>query len=156
MATEEGIITALNSNAMAIVKTTKTGACAACSARGACNVSESSTEMEVEARNSVGGRVGDRIILSIDTSLLLKAAFLIYLFPVLLMLAGAIIGLKLGQLFDSNESVFSAITGFLFLFIAILFVKTKGNKLSERDEYRPEIIRIVRRKSRETIAGQPG
>ena len=45
--------------------------------------------MEVDAVNSVGAQVGDRIMLYFETGSLLKATFLLYIFPILCMLLGA-------------------------------------------------------------------
>ena len=36
--------------------------------------------MEVEVTNTVGAKIGDRIVLYFETSSLLKAAFLLYIF----------------------------------------------------------------------------
>ena len=144
MATERGIVIKLDSNT-AWVKTTRTSACKTCSAKSSCNVVESGKEMEVQAINEAGAQVGDRIIISIDTASLLKASFLLYVFPILLMIAGAVIGQKAGPLFDIDPSLFSAVVGFLFFFISIWFVKSRGNTMALKNEYKPKIIRILNR-----------
>ena len=48
--------------------------------------------MEVEAFNTADARVGDRIVLNIKTASLLKATFLLYVFPILAMIAGEVLG----------------------------------------------------------------
>jgi sigma-E factor negative regulatory protein RseC len=101
--------------------------------------------MEVEVINEVGAKVGDRIILSFETASLLKATFLLYVFPILVLIIGAVLGQQLGHLFHVNTSVASAGTGFLFFFAAIWVTKSKANHLAQRDDYRPRIIRITRR-----------
>ncbi|HUT44071.1 MAG TPA: SoxR reducing system RseC family protein [Desulfobacterales bacterium] len=143
MATERGIVIKLDSTT-AWVKTTRTSACETCSAKSSCNVVENGKEMEVEAINEAGAQVGDRIIISIETSSLLKASFLLYIFPILLMIAGAVIGQKAGPLFDIDPSAFSAAVGFLFFFISIWFVKSRGNRMARENEYKPKIIRILK------------
>jgi len=112
--------------------------------KSSCNVVESGKEMEVQAINEAGAQVGDRIIISIDTASLLKASFLLYVFPILLMIAGAVIGQKAGPLFDIDPSLFSAVVGFLFFFISIWFVKSRGNTMARKNEYKPKIIRILK------------
>jgi hypothetical protein len=47
--------------------------------------------------NPVGARVGDRIQMTISTGSLLKATFLLYVFPILCMLGGAVLGNGLGN-----------------------------------------------------------
>jgi len=145
LATERGIVTKLDSTT-AWVKTTRTSACEACSAKSSCNVVENGEEMEVEAINEAGAQVGDRIIIGIETASLLKASFLLYVFPILLMLAGAIIGQKTGHLLDIDPSLFSAVVGFSFFFVSIWFVKSRGNRMARENKYKPKIIRILNRR----------
>ena len=146
MATEEGVVIKLGNSdtTTAWVKTIRSGACKSCASRHSCNSDHGSNEMEVEAINSAGAKVGDRIVLSIQTSSLLKATFLIYIFPILFMLAGAFLGQKLA--FDNGNqdpSGLSALMAFLFLGIAVLFVKLRGKSMSLKKEYTPTIVRIV-------------
>jgi sigma-E factor negative regulatory protein RseC len=143
MATEEGIVTKIDSTTTAWVKTTKSGACEACSARSSCHSLGGGKEMEVEAINRAGAQVGQKVVLSFDTSPLLKATFLLYVFPIIAMIAGAFVGQKLAPNFNFDTSFLSAIFGFLFFGLTMLFVRSKGNKLAQRDEYRPKIIRVI-------------
>lgn len=143
MATEEGIVIKIESTTTAWVKTSKTDACKACSARSSCHSIGGGKEMEVEAINHAGAQVGQKVVLSFDTSPLLKATFLLYVFPILTMIAGAFVGQQLAPNFNFDPSLLSAIFGFLFFGLTILFVRSKGNKLAKQDEYRPKIIRIL-------------
>lgn len=150
MATEEGVVIKLGSSEAptAWVKTTRTSACKSCASRGSCEAGGSGKEMEVEAFNSAGAKVGDRIVLSIQTASLLKATFLIYIFPIISMLAGAFWGQKIGLDSGSQDpSGFSALMAFLFLGLAILVVKFVGKAMSLKREYIPTIVRIVKHSS---------
>ncbi len=142
MATEKGIVTKVGSTT-AWVTTTKTGACGSCAARSSCTVLGGGKEMEVEAINVAGAKVGQNVVLSFATSPLLKATFLLYVLPILFLLAGALIGEKIAPIFNFDESTLSIITGLLFFGLAIVFVKLKGNKLAKKDAYRPKIIKII-------------
>ena len=93
MATEEGIVIKIDSST-AWVKTTKTHACKACGARASCNVMGGGKEMEVEAINYAGAKVGEKVVLFFETSPLLKATFMLYVLPVLFLIAGAFIGTR--------------------------------------------------------------
>jgi len=99
--------------------------------------------MEVEAINDAGAKVGQNVVLSFETAPLLKATFLLYVLPILFLLAGAIIGDKITPFFNFDESTLSIIIGLLFFGLAIVFVKLKGNKLAKKDAYRPKVIRIL-------------
>ena len=99
--------------------------------------------MEVEALNEAGAKVGDRIVLLFETSSLLKATFLLYVFPILLLLAGAFLGQAIAAHTNMNPSGLSAITGFSFFIAAVLFIKVRANKMALKQEYRPKIIKIL-------------
>lgn len=142
MATEQGVVIKIDSGA-AWVKTVKSGDCKGCSARGACHSLGGSDDAQVKAINEAGARVGDRIVLSFETSSLLKATFLLYVFPILLLLIGALMGQGIAPHIGFDPSGFSAITGFSFFFAAVLIVKSRANKLAKKSEYRPRITRII-------------
>lgn len=146
MATEKGIVIKADSRT-AWIKTVKSGDCAGCSARGSCHAMGNSDEMEVEAINEAGAKAGDRIVLSFETSSLLKATFLLYVFPILLLIVGAAIGHTTAPNFDFNPSGFSAIMGFIFFFAAVLVVKARANKMAKKKEYRPKVIKIINHKA---------
>ena len=146
MATEQGIVIKTDSGS-AWVKTVKSGNCAGCSARGACHATGGGDEMEVKVINEAGAKEGDRIVLSFKTSSLLKATFLLYVFPILLLMAGAVFGQAVATRFDFNPSGLSAIMGFSFFFAALLIIKTTANKLARKNEYQPKIIKILGRTS---------
>ena len=99
--------------------------------------------MEVEAINDAGAKVGDRIVLSFETTSLLKACFLIYVLPILIMIAGAAIGFNTAPLLNFNPSGLSAVFGFSALILAFWFVKSRGNRMAQNAKYRPKIIRIL-------------
>jgi sigma-E factor negative regulatory protein RseC len=142
MATEQGIVIKTDSRTT-WVKTFKSGNCAGCSARGSCHTMGSGDEMEVKVINDAGAKVGDRIVLSFKTSSLLKATFLLYVFPILLLIVGAVFGQAIASRFGFNPSGLSAIIGFSFFFAALLIIKTTANKLAKKNEYRPKIIKIL-------------
>ena len=143
MATEEGIVTKVNLST-AWVKCTKSAACESCSAKGFCDTTGGSDDVEVEAINAVGAKVYDRVTISFDTSSLLKVSFLIYMIPILFLILGVVIGDKIASIFNYDQSIFSIFAGFLFVFAAFFFVRRKGKELSKKDEYQPKIIRILK------------
>ena len=143
MATEKGIVTKLESTT-AWVKTTRTSACETCTAKSACRTLGGGKEMEVEAINPVGAKMGDWVVLGFETSALVKISFLVYIVPIVSMIIGAVIGQKIALSYQYNGSVLSAIVGFLFFFLAFLFIKSTGNKMAKKNEYRPKIIRIIK------------
>jgi sigma-E factor negative regulatory protein RseC len=143
MATEQGIVIKSDPSGT-WVKTVKSSACEGCTARGSCHSMSAGGEMEVKAINEAGAKVGDRIVLSFGSASLLKATFLLYVFPILLLIAGALIGQETAPYFNFNPSGFSAIIGFSFFIAALLIIKVKGNQLAKKNEYRPKIVKILK------------
>jgi sigma-E factor negative regulatory protein RseC len=145
MATEEGIVTNIPMPGKVLVSTVRSGACASCTARGMCHTVGGGGEAEVIANNTANARVGDRVVISFQTGSLLKAMFLLYMFPILCLLVGALIGNNYAYTLHMDPSVLSASIGFLFFGGAVVFVKTKGNQMAEKKEYQPKIVRILKR-----------
>jgi sigma-E factor negative regulatory protein RseC len=144
LATEEGIVTKVYSST-AWVKCSKSAACETCKAKAFCDtMGGGDDDVEVEAINAARAKVNDRVFISFETSSLLKVSFLVYMVPVLFLILGVVIGDKIARIFNYDQSIFSIVVGFLFLFAAFFFVKAKGNKMSKKDEYKPKIIRILK------------
>ncbi len=101
-------------------------------------------DMEVKAVNSAGARVGDRIVLSFETASLLKAAFLIYVFPIILLIVGAALGQVLALLIEFSPSALSVLLGFAFFFTALFIIKARANKMAKKNAYQPKITKIIK------------
>jgi len=144
MATEEGIVVEAGPTG-ARVKTTRSGACESCASRGSCSTIGGGKEMEVEALNPAGAREGDHVAINFESSALLKISFLLYVFPVICMLAGALLGHWLGSALGFSGSAVSVVLAVLFFLLAFLIIKLRGDKLAQKDAYRPKIVRIIKR-----------
>ena len=142
MASEQGVVLRIDSEA-AWVKTTRSSACEGCTARGSCHSLGAGQEMEVKALNPAGARDGDRIVLSFETSSLLKATFLIYVFPIIFLIAGAALGQMLAPLMAFNPSALSVLLGFAFFFSALFIIKARANKMAKKNAYQPKITKIL-------------
>ena len=154
MATEEGVVIKSGAST-AWVKTERSSACKACSARGSCTSSEQSNAMEVEALNVAGAQVGDRIVLHIETSSLLKASFLLYVFPILCMLAGALVGHHGAEQLQIDPSVVSLVLGLLGFGLAFVIVRRRQQAMAQTDTYKPKVIRIVQRAPQNELRPAP-
>ena len=145
MAIEQGIVVELGNpgGQTAWVETIVSPVCESCDSKSSCHGGSDKNKRKVEAINEAGAKVGDRIQLSLSSSSMLKATFLLYLFPVLCMLAGAIAANIFAGRFFSNPSLITTVTAFLFFGLAMLIVRVKGNRLAAKTAYRPKIIRII-------------
>jgi sigma-E factor negative regulatory protein RseC len=83
---------------------------------------------------------------------LLKATFLLYVFPILAMIAGAVLGQAVAVMRGTDPSGLSALFGFLFFGLAFIVIRITGRRLSSNASYRPEIIKIRVPNRRQTDA----
>lgn len=141
MAIEEGIVIKV-SGTTAVVRTMQKTACESCAEKGHCHASGNRKEMEVETVNPINARVGDAVVVSFDSRRLLLLAFFLYVFPVIFMIIGALVGERVAATYNGNPSAYAALFGFAFFFIAIGIVKWKDYQARKTGKYRPEIIRI--------------
>ncbi|MBT8339473.1 MAG: SoxR reducing system RseC family protein [Desulfatitalea sp.] len=145
MAVEQGIVTKLGIRGAhtAWVKTTRSNACESCASRKSCHAGPGD-EQEVEAINVANADVGDHIQLSINTSSVFSALFLIYIFPILAMLGGGIAGNWLARTQTLNPSIAAAAAALLCFAAAMFVVRAVGQHLGGKASYQPKIIRILR------------
>lgn len=140
---EEGIIIAVNGN-MARVSARRTSACESCDSRGACiQIVDKSDKMEINAINTAGGKVGDIVEVSMESSSVIRIAMLVYMLPVVALFAGVFLGLKLGQIYGWNPELVSSLTGLFASATAYIFVRIIGKRIGKNKKYMPEILKIL-------------
>ena len=141
---EEGIVTGTNGE-LAQVKVRRSEACSGCGSQGVCHSLGGDVDMEVEAMNTAGGGVGDRVQLELPSSSVVKIAFLVYMIPVICLVAGAIAGTKLAPSLSLDPEL-SALGLAVFGFAAAFLVVRKiGQAMGAKKEYRPEIVKVLLR-----------
>ena len=145
MATEQGIVISVGSaeSGTAIIKTVRSSACESCSSRHSCSAEGGGEEREVEVINTVGAKAGDRIQISMETGALLKATFLLYIFPIICMLIGGGAGHLIGLQLPVNPSIISAGFAICAFVLAMAFVRMRAGKMASKTQYRPKITRII-------------
>ncbi|MEW6079400.1 MAG: SoxR reducing system RseC family protein [Thermodesulfobacteriota bacterium] len=144
MATEEGHVIKTDKG-IAWIRVSRSAACESCQSRNACHsLGGGEKDLTVAAVNPVGAREGDRVVIEFSTASLMKGTFLIYLFPILCLLAGAGLGVRLSPLLGWDESALSALSGLGAFVLAIILVVVLGNRLGKKDAYKPKIIRVFK------------
>jgi sigma-E factor negative regulatory protein RseC len=99
--------------------------------------------VEVSALNLAGAAIGDRVELVCDSGPLLRATFLIYIFPVLCLLMGAALGHWLALEFGYDTALVSPSLGLIGLLLSLAIVRSRGNRLARHAAYQPKISRIL-------------
>ncbi len=142
MIEEIGVVTKIEGT-MAKVIVQKRGACDGCKAQGTCETKEEG--MEIEAVNMAQAKEGEAVKISIKAQTYLKGTMLVYGLPLVLFIAGAIVGKNIGEDFfqGKNSDLVAAVAGFAALVISLLGIKVWAKKTEKNTEYKPVIEEIV-------------
>jgi sigma-E factor negative regulatory protein RseC len=141
MITEKGIVTQANSHT-AWIKTIRSAACESCSSKDSCGTSHhGSQEMTVTVKNTLGVEKGDSVVIGIESKPMIYLSFLLYVFPIILLVIGAVIGDSLAPSLEMNRSLLSMVIGFSGFAIAFFIVRKKQAAMSKKDKYKPFLVR---------------
>ena len=126
------------------VITTRSEMCEACASHGACTALGGGKEMEVEAINDAQARPGDLVLLTLEDQSLVKLSFLVYLFPILALIAGAALGQKVAPLLGTHLELSSFGLGSIFFGLAFVLVRIKDKKLGQTGAVIPKVAQIIK------------
>ncbi len=113
----------------------------ACKKCGACRMGKDD-KIITEVGNNVGAHPGDTVQIKINTPSLLKAAFVIYIVPVIGLMLSVIIGEKI----TSSQTLIAVLgmVGFCFFFtIVYLLNKWYDRKIKEHGKLKCQISAII-------------
>ena len=110
-----------------VVRIVQTSACAACSAKGLCNASESKEKQIDVFEAGASYRIGEEVVLCGSTSMGMRAVFLAFGIPMLLLLFALFVSM---QVTDGDALVSSLVALFAVIpyYLVIYFMKDKLNK----------------------------
>lgn len=113
--------------------------CASC--KGGCKP----TAIRVEATNKARAQVGQRVKLNMEDKKVFKAAFLVYMIPLMGMIAGIVLGIRIGEFlsYEDMKELMGIGVGFIFLLIAYLGINRIDKRIKDKNEMRIEITRVV-------------
>lgn len=141
MITEDGIVTHATPET-AWIKTTRSAACESCASKDSCGVGHHpSEEMTITVPNTLGVKNGDHVLVGMDSAPMLFLSFFLYVFPIILLIIGALIGDALAPALEMNRSVLSMGFGFLLFAVAFLIIRKKQAGMSKKDKYKPFLVR---------------
>ena len=110
-----------------VVRIVQTSACAACSAKGLCNASESKEKQIDVYEAGASYRIGEEVVLCGSTSMGMRAVFLAFGIPMLLLLFALFVTMRVT---DGDALVSSLVALFAVVpyYLVIYFMKDKLNK----------------------------
>ena len=110
-----------------VVRIVQTSACSACSAKGLCNASESKEKQIDVYESNPSYRIGEEVVLCGSTSMGMRAVFLAFGIPVLLLLFALFATMRI----TDGDALLSAIVAMLAIipyYFVIYLMKDKMNK----------------------------
>ena len=110
-----------------VVRIVQTSACAACSAKGLCNASESKEKQIDVYEVNASYRIGEEVVLCGTASMGMRAVFLAFGIPMLLLLVALFVTMRVT---DGDALVSSLVALFAVVpyYLVIYFMKDKLNK----------------------------
>jgi sigma-E factor negative regulatory protein RseC len=133
---QEGIVLEIN-NHMAKVKTSRHNDCENC---GAC---PGNSALVLEARNDIEAKIGQRVAIEIREINMLKAAFIVYILPLITIFIGVIAGGLLAGSFGYQPLLFQVIGGVVAFILSVLYIKYFDSAARSDVKMQPIIIRIL-------------
>jgi sigma-E factor negative regulatory protein RseC len=113
---QEGVVFAVSSR-IAKVKTSRHNDCENC---GAC---PGNSAIVVNAYNSLGAKPGQRVVVEVQEINMLKAAFIVYLLPLLAVLVGAVAGAVIAGYFGTGVLGFQVAGGIVAFLLSVWYIK---------------------------------
>jgi sigma-E factor negative regulatory protein RseC len=144
MIEEYGTVVELKGKYQAVVLCEKSSFCKSCASMEACHVGADNRSMLVDAHNTLGAEVGNRVKVVTSSKSFLQSSFLLYIVPLLALVLGAIIGQTVGERLEGgpDPNLLSAVIGVAFLVGAFLVIKV-GSRAIPRENFMPRIAEIV-------------
>lgn len=146
MAEQIGIITEDQGDGWAIVVSDRKGACSGCHAGDGCHSCLSwlsSTKMESRVANPIHARKGDVVKVRTRSSDLYKGAFILYVVPIIGLMAGALSGAALSTRYGWPQSIVAVITGIAGLALGVAAVVVMDRSRYVRQHMTPSIVEVV-------------
>jgi len=129
------------------VETERRSSCSSCSAKG-CGTGALSSVLGAKVQrmrvsNPVNAEKGDAVVVGIDEGVLLKGSVLVYIMPLVLMLAGGLLGETLAPQWGSDGESMSLLFGLLGLVGGMLWLRLFNRHAADNPRYTAVILRIL-------------
>jgi len=135
--TQDAVVTKLLANNMAEVAVTRSTACG-----GNCGSCEScifQSELKTPARNLIGARPGQKVMIESKSSTIYKAAMLVYIVPIALVVLGYVLAYIAGA--AEGLCVACAFAGLLIG--ALIVVLSQRMKKDKKDDITFDIVQLL-------------
>ncbi len=140
MIREEGTVEEIRRNT-AVIKVEKSSSCKHCADKDSCSVAD--RNMLIEVKNILNAKEGDRVEVSVPEGTFVKLSLMVYIFPIICLMAGAFLGNFLSMGLNTDPSATAAITAAIFLAASFILLKLVEKKKGTGEKYSPRMTRII-------------
>lgn len=133
---QEGVVLEIIGN-LAKVKTSRHNDCENC---GAC---PGNSAMVLEALNTVGAKPGQRVAVEVQEINMLKAAFIVYILPLIAVFVGALLGGIFAQKIGNESIWFQVMGGIIAFVLSVVYIKYFDSAARLNVKMQPIIVRIL-------------
>lgn len=140
---ELGLVVELK-NEYAVVNIQRKSACGSCKA---CELGKSGlSEINVNVKNTLGATIGDRVMIQMQTPDVLKAAFTVYMIPLMALLIGVTGTYALQQKTGNHNEMTMMLVGVVMMLLSFVYVRFKDNKIKATQKFEPLMTEVVKAK----------
>ncbi len=132
------------------VETQRKSACGDCSASGACGTAAvaqmfGKRKSLLRVANPIDAQPGDRVVLGVEDSVVMRASFVSYMLPVFSLITTAVLG-KFGAAYlgATTTEPYAVLGGLFGLTIGLLLVRGFSRRIGHDRRYQPIILRQAR------------
>ena len=101
-----------------VVKIEQKSTCSSCHARGACtSLDKKDKEIEIKSKDTANYNIGDEVIITIITKLGMKAVFIAFVLPLILIVLALFLSIKIFSLSQSISALISLLVLSAYYFL---------------------------------------
>jgi sigma-E factor negative regulatory protein RseC len=143
MAQKKGSVRSVSKEGWAMVVTEKGDACNNCESSQFCHSLADCSRIETRVINRASAVVGDRVIISLDSSSVFKSAMILYILPTLSLFIGAIGGSGFHKYLGVGETGAAIVFGFGGLIFGFTIAFLISRRQTVVNKLTPAITRII-------------
>ncbi|CAB1059494.1 hypothetical protein D1BOALGB6SA_4256 [Olavius sp. associated proteobacterium Delta 1] len=144
MAQKRGLVRRISRDGWAMVVTERDDACSNCESAQFCHSLADCSRMETRVLNRANAGLGDRVIISLNSSSVLKSALILYILPTVGLLLGAIGGSGLYKHLGIGETGAAILFGFAGLILGFTIAGLISKRQTANSRLTPVITRIIK------------
>lgn len=146
MSIHVGLVRQIKENGLAEVQTDRRNACGGCQSSDGCRACLSGGgKLLSQVLNPIDAKPGDLVAIELKSGNLLRGAALFYIFPIVLLVIGVLLGASAGAVIGMTETGRGILFGLIGLCIGMALVRWIAGSKTGMNWFSPRISKIIHR-----------